>query len=96
MFDETGSHFKDASGFKRIDKFFRGKLWNLCNVLRDDEIPKDYRWGKNFKARNAIQIFIGMVTITKVPPPSRGRIVIFPPHIIFSRCRMFAKAVCGS
>ncbi len=24
--------------FKRIDKFFVGKLWNLCNVLRDDGI----------------------------------------------------------
>ena len=33
VFDETGSHFKDAGGFKRIDKFFGGKLANILDEL---------------------------------------------------------------
>ena len=37
-----------------------------------------------------------IITITTVPSPSRGRIVNFPPHIIFRRCFMFANAIYGS
>ena len=33
VFDETGSHFKDAGGFKRIDKVFGGKLANILDEL---------------------------------------------------------------
>lgn len=33
VFDETGSHFKDAGGFKRIDKVFDGKLANILDEL---------------------------------------------------------------
>ncbi len=33
VFDETGSHFKDAGGFKRIDKVFGGKLANIIDEL---------------------------------------------------------------
>ena len=33
VFDETDSHFKDAGGFKRIDKVFGGKLANILDEL---------------------------------------------------------------
>lgn len=33
VFDETGSHFKDAGGFKCIDKVFGGKLANIIDEL---------------------------------------------------------------
>ena len=33
VFDETGSHFKDAGGFKRIDKVFGGNLANILDEL---------------------------------------------------------------
>ena len=33
VFDEAGSHFKDAGGFNRIDKVFGGKLANILDEL---------------------------------------------------------------